>query len=530
MKLSRSFQYGMNYMKVFFLILLNVSLLQAAAGQSTGYGIPDSLRQPKQEAHSFTLANVLQSHMVIQQAKPLKLWGTAPAGAPIHLQADWQKEPATARADANGKWMSQLPVPAATPGNFEAHSISVIHGEDTLTLTDILIGEVWLCSGQSNMDMEMKANPPWLEGVIDFEKEIAAADHPSIRFINIEKKFTKAPQDEAKGSWQVVSPQTAGQLSGVAYYFGRELLQNLELPVGLVVSSFGGSAAQAWTSRDALAADPLVKKHYLDPYDNSPQAKESLDSIKTLEKLFEVLARPALLYNAMIHPLRNLSVKGFLWYQGEANKKDGSMYTNLQAALIRGWRKDFGQGLLPFYYVQMTPYNWEENDSTATYYARLREAQEAVMQQVENTGMAVTMDIGEPDNIHPRNKRDVGIRLSRLALHHTYGHQDLAYQGPRFTKFTVKESTVRLEFNPESIGSGLSTTDQQAPRHFYLAGKEGVFYPAEARIVNDQVWLHSAKVKKPVAVRYAFTNYPITNFGNKEGLPAMPFRTDQWKE
>ncbi len=505
-------------------------LLHAATGQQTGNGLPDSLRQAKQDAPGFTLANVLQSHMVVQQARPLKLWGTAPAGTGIHMLADWQKEAIVVQTDANGKWQGQLPVPAATPGNYRAHSLSIIHAEDTMTLTDILIGEVWLCSGQSNMDMEMKANPPWLEGVVDYEKEIAAADHPAIRFINIEKKFTKAPIEEVKGNWQVVLPQTAGKLSGVAYYFARELQEKLQLPVGLVVTSFGGSAAQAWTSREALAADPLVKEHYLDPYENSPQAKESLDSIKTLEKLFEVLARPALLYNAMIYPLKNLSIRGFLWYQGEANKKDGSMYTRLQAALIRGWRKDFAQGELPFYYVQMTPYNWEESDSTATYYARLREAQEAVMKQVAGTGMAVTMDIGEADNIHPRNKKDVGIRLSKLALHHTYNQKNAVYLGPRYSKYTVKGNTVRVAFDPESIGTGLTTTDQQAPKHFYLAGKDRVFYPAEACIVGEQVWLHSDKVKKPVAVRYAFTNYPITNLGNKEGLPAMPFRTDQWEE
>jgi sialate O-acetylesterase len=520
----------MRFLNGFFLALLNLVLLQVAIGQHAGNGIPDSLKKAQQDAAGFTLANVLQSHMVVQQAKPLKLWGTAPAATNIRLLADWQKEAVVVQTDADGKWLGQLPVPAATPGNYKAHSLRISNAEDTITLTDILIGEVWLCSGQSNMDMEMKANPPWLEGVLDYEKEIAAANHPAIRFINIEKKFTKTPIEEVKGNWQVVSPETAGTLSGVAYYFARDLQEKLRLPVGLVVTSFGGSAAQAWTSRKALAADSLVKEHYLNPFDKSPQAKESLDSIKTLEKLFEVLARPALLYNAMIHPLKNLSIRGFLWYQGEANKKDGSMYTRLQAALIRGWRKDFAQGQLPFYYVQMTPYNWEENDSTATYYARLREAQEAVMKQVDHTGMAVTMDIGEADNIHPRNKKDVGVRLSKLALHHTYGQKDVAYLGPRYSKYTIKGSTLRVAFDPESIGSGLITTDQQAPKHFYLAAKDRIFYPAEARIVGEQVWLQSDKVQKPVAVRYAFTNYPITNFGNKEGLPAIPFRTDLWEE
>ncbi len=521
----------MKHLSIFFLILLVLLQLHVPTlGLSKVSGQRNATTSHLPASIAFSVANILQSHMVIQQAKPFRLWGTAPAGANIRIQADWQKETVIAQANAQGEWIGEISVPAATPGDYKSHRLSIMHAADTLVLTDILIGEVWLCSGQSNMDMEMKANLPWLEGVEDYEQEIAAAIHPAIRFINIENKFTKTPIEEVKGSWLVVSPETAGELSGVAYYFGVELLNKLQVPVGLVVSSFGGSAAQAWTSREALAADPVLKAQYLDPFDNSPQAKESLDSIKTLEKLFEVLARPALLYNAMIYPLRHLSVQGFLWYQGEANKLDGSKYTRLSAAMIEGWRKDFNQGDLPFYYVQMTPYNWEENDSTATYYASLREAQEAVLQEVNNTGMAVTMDIGEVDNIHPRNKKDVGIRLSRLALHHTYGHKDVAYLGPRFSKFSVKGETVKVSFDPQSIGAGLITNDQQAPKHFYLAGKDGKFYPAAARIVKDEVWLQSPQVKKPVAVRYAYTNYPITNFSNKEGLPAMPFRTDQWNK
>lgn len=517
----------MKYLKVFVLPLIGLLNLNAACtpgGHATGSSFGDATANTT----GFTLASVLQNDMVVQQAKPFKLWGTAPAGDAVTITADWNKKAVVVRADAKGKWSGLIPVPAAAPGNFDEHTLGISHKNDTMRLSNILIGEVWLCSGQSNMDMELKAALPWLRGVIDYEKEIASADYPAIRFINIENHFSKQPVTNIKGKWKVCSPQTAGELSGVAYYFGRELAATLQVPVGLVVSSFGGSAAQAWTGRSALEADPALKEKYLDPYDNSPQAAESLDSVKTLEKLFEVLARPSLLYNAMIYPIQNLSIRGFLWYQGESNKQDGSIYTRLSRAMLKGWREDFGQGDLPFYYVQMTPYNWEENDSTATYYARLREAQDAML-EVRNTGMAVTMDIGEVDNIHPRNKKDVGVRLLRIALNQTYNLKHIVYMGPRFKGFEVIHDTVKISFVPQSIGSGLTTTDKKPPRHFYLAGEDKIFHEAAARIVDGhQVWVHSDKVKKPVAVRYAFTNYPVTNFANKENLPAMPFRTDNW--
>ncbi|WP_190300433.1 sialate O-acetylesterase [Rufibacter hautae] len=467
--------------------------------------------------------------MVVQQGKPFTMWGTASAGDTITLAVDWNISPVQVVADVSGRWKGQVPVPEVKPGDFSAHTITVSCKKESLTLSNILIGEVWLCSGQSNMDMELKPALPWLRGVLDYEKEIAAAAYPAIRLINIENNFKKTPQENAKGTWLVCSPQTAGDFSGVAYFYGRELLQKLQVPIGLVVSSVGGSACQAWTSREALESDPEVKAKYLTPYDLSPQAQESLDSIKTLEKLFEVLARPTLLYNAMIHPLKDLSVRGFLWYQGESNKKDGSAYTRLCTAMVEGWRKDFNQGDLPFYYVQVTPYNWEEKDSTATYYAKLREAQDAML-QVKNTGMAVTMNIGEVNDIHPRNKKDVGLRLAKIALAKNYAQPEVVYLGPKFREYKVRGKKVMVSFLPQSLGTGLTTSDGQKPRHFYLAGEDKIFYPAEASIVKDQVLLSSEKVKKPVAVRYAFTNYPMTNFGNKEGLPAMPFRTDTWEE
>jgi len=302
-----------------------------------------------------------------------------------------------------------------------------------------------------------------------------------------------------------------------------ELVNRLHVPVGLITSAVGASSCQAWTSRETLSADPSLNQKYLYPYDTSAASKEKLDSIVTFEKV----VRPTLLYNAMIYPLKNISLRGFLWYQGESNKDDKEMYTRLNIAMINNWRQLFAQGDLPFYYVQVAPYNWQQNDSTAFNYAIFREAQEGILEE-KNTGIASTMDIGDPDDIHPRDKKNVGIRLALNALEKTYGMKNLVYEGPRFSNYAVSGDSVIISFEKKSIASGLATSDQQPPKHFFIAGADEIFYPADAKIVNDQVILHSSKVSKPVAVRYAFTNYPITNFCNKNGLPATPFRTDKW--
>jgi sialate O-acetylesterase len=229
----------------------------------------------------------------------------------------------------------------------------------------------------------------------------------------------------------------------------------------------------------------------------------------------------------MIYPLGNISLRGFLWYQGESNKDDKDMYTRLNIALIENWRKLFAQGDLPFYYVQIAPYNLMQNDTTAFDYAIFREAQEAILKE-KNTGMALTMDIGEPDDIHPRNKKDVGKRLALIALANTYGVKNIAYRGPQFSGFSVEGNTAIVSFEKATVASGLTTSDHQPPKYFFVAGNDKKFYAAEAKIAGDKIELHSNNVGKPVAIRYAFTNYPLTNFCNKDGLPAMPFRTDKW--
>ncbi|MEP7317334.1 MAG: sialate O-acetylesterase [Panacibacter sp.] len=473
----------------------------------------------------FAVSNLLQNDMVIQQGKPMKVWGTANAGDEIMVLADWMKTAKIIHAGSKNEWLTEIKVPPAKEGDFEPHTISVIHDHDTITLENILIGEVWLCGGQSNMDMELKPFLPWLQGVINYESEIAKADHQAIRLLDIKTEFKAEPVSTCKGTWKICNPTNAADFSAVAYYFALELLNKLKVPVGLVVSSVGGSSCQIWTSRETLAADPLLKAKYLYPYDTSRASKEPLDSIITFEKV----VRPSLFYNAMIYPLKNISIRGFLWYQGESNKEDKEMYTRLNIAMIKNWRNLFQQGDLPFYYVQVAPYNWQQNDSTAFNYAIFREAQQAILKE-KNTGIASTMDIGDADDIHPRNKKDVGIRLAENALAKTYGLKNIAYKGPQYNDFKMSNDTCIVSFERESIGAGLTTSDHQMPKHFFVAGADKIFHAAIAKIINNKVRLFSPEVRNPVAVRYAFTNYPITNFCNKNGLPAMPFRTDKWDE
>lgn len=474
--------------------------------------------------YAFTIGDPLQSNMVIQQSKPMKVWGTANAGDVVEIEADWMKRHVKITADEKNNWIGTIKVRAAVAGDFVPHIITIIHKNDTVQLKNILIGEVWLCSGQSNMDMQLKPFLPWLKGVLDYENEIAKANHPEIRLYDVQTDFKVSPVERVKGEWKICTPETAGDFSAAAYYFALELLNRLRVPVGVITSCVGASSCQAWTSRETLAADPLLNQKYLYPYDTSAASKEKLDSVVTFEKV----VRPTLFYNAMIYPLRNVSLRGFLWYQGESNKDDKEIYTRLNIAMIRNWRQLFNQGDLPFYLVQVAPYNWQQNDSTAFNYAIFREAQEGILKE-KNTGIASTMDIGDPEDIHPRDKKNVGIRLALNALAKTYGIKNVVYEGPRFSNYLVSGDSVVISFDKKSIASGLATNDGQSPKYFFVAGEDKMFFPAEAKIVGDKVVLHS-KVNKPVAIRYAFTNYPMANFCNKEGLPATPFRTDKWDE
>jgi sialate O-acetylesterase len=468
---------------------------------------------------TLRLASILQDKMVVQQGKPFTLWGWAAPGTVVEARASWLST-GKAVVGVDGKWSLPLDVPKARRGDFRRYSIDIVNGKNWLTLEDLLIGEVWFCSGQSNMEMVMQPVSPWTRGVTDYEKEIAAADHPNLRICKIVRETSDVVRDTLNAKWSMCSPATVAPFSGVAYYFGRRLLKELEIPVGMVVASYGGASCQAFMRRELLESDPVLRKNYLEPDIANP-------------KVSQPHLRPSLIYNAIIHPLMKLSIRGILWYQGESNAGDINGYAYLNKRMIDAWREEFAQGSLPFYYVQMTPYNWDkdkpasEQNPTANRYARFRETQESIFSH-PNTGMVCTMDVGEPNDIHPIDKRPVGERLAGIALARDYDRK-VVQSGPRYRSMRVKSDRVTLKFDKEGLAGGLRTRDGQTPRHFFLSGADSTFKPATAVIRGKNIVLKAEGVDRPVAVRYAFTNYPVTNLENSEGWPAFPFRTDAWK-
>ncbi|TLV02086.1 sialate O-acetylesterase [Dyadobacter luticola] len=469
-------------------------------------------------AQKLKLSPVLQNNMVVQQNQPFKVWGQAPAGTVISIQADWQAAPLSVAANAENRFVGIIPVPVARKGDFSKHQITVSTPDEKRVLDNLLIGETWICSGQSNMQFSMHET-------LDSAREVPAANYPQIRLFSGSLNFSNEPLDSIQGTWQECTPATVYKFSAVGYHFGRELFAKLNVPIGLVFTGIGALAAQAYVPREVLAADTMLNRVYLQPYLDSPKSKEKMDGGFTFEKV----TRPFLLYNAVIHPFINLSVKGFIWYQGESNRGERESYTRLTQTMIQSWRAAFGQGNLPFYYVQVAPFWYDKPDSTLADYAFFREAQERVS-DLGNTEMVVTMDVGESRDLHPKNKKPIGLRLAKTALNRTYGLLDEAYQGPKFDYAEYGSKEVKVYFRPETVLKGLETNNAKAPEHFFIAGADQKFYPATAKIEGKHLVLTSSKVKKPVAVRYAFTNFPVTNLQNKDGLPALQFRSDNWPE
>jgi sialate O-acetylesterase len=507
-------------------LLIAFVLLSAAANERT-YAFAGNFKSSQNPAvdTAFKLANVFQSNMVLQQQKPFRIWGKATPGNNITIKADWTRKTATVTTDSLGAWKGEIPVPKAVPGDFNAHTITITaDGKDT-SLTNLLIGEVWLASGQSNMQYGLKGDEGKNNGALNYKEDIASANYPNIRMLYVGLNFKAEPYDQVTGKWTACSPETVQHFSAVAYYFSRELYQHLNIPVGIILSTIGASTGQAWTSREVMEADTALYNKYLKNYDNSPISKQPVTPAFTFEKV----TLPTLLYNAMIHPLAGFSIKGFIWYQGEFNRNDKSIYTRLQKHMIEGWRKDFDQGDLPFYLVQMPPYFWGNEDITAYDYAIFREAQSNIRAAVKNTEMAVIIDDDEPRNLHPRNKKPVGLRLSRIALNKDYNLKNIQYLGPQFNKMKITGSIVTISFNKKSLGGGLATSDSLPPKQFFLAGSDKIFYEAKAIISGEKVIVQSDKVSNPVALRYAFTNIAVTNLMNNDGLPAEPFRTDNWE-
>jgi len=485
-----------------------LSILWGCKKENPGPANQGGTTTPTDTIKAFSVSSVLQSNMVVQRDKPFVVWGNGPANLKVTVNVSWNNTAFNAVTDSIGNWHVTIP---ATGVNANPQTIlAKAQGFNAVTLNNILIGDVWVCSGQSNMVYPVDSIAPF-DGVINFRSEIGAANYPMIRTFTVPEDSETAPQIDLRSTpvWRICSPTTVGTTSAVAYYFARKLNTTLNVPVGIIISAVNGSYGQDWTNAAAIQSDPTVASYY------------SFGS--------------SVYYNGMINPLINLSIKGFTWYQGENNQADFpvSNYTLLNTALIEGWRTVFNQPQLPFYFVQLTPfaadyYNTSPvgGDTTADYLALFREAQ-AKVRSVFNTGMAVTMDVGEADNHHPRNKKPVGERLALMALNYTYG-ESVQCVGPQYASFTANQNTATVSFVP-GTANGLNTTNNDPLKQlFFVAGSDGVLRQGHASINGNTVVI-TAPQSTPlpiVSIRYAFTNSAISNLQNSAGLPAEPFRTD----
>ena len=459
------------------------------------------------------LPNVLGSGMVLQRDLPVPVWGWADAAEKVSVSFAGQTKMTTAGDD--GKWMVKLdPLTAnSSPARM------TVTGNNKISLDNVLVGEVWICSGQSNMEWSLNAS-------LNGKAEVSAANHPVIRLFNVPGHTTSPlPKETGAGSWQVCQPRSANGFSAVGYFFGRRLHLELDVPVGLIGSNWGGTRIEPWTT--------------LAGFESVPELSEIAAQVRNYKADTKVGGgSPAAIYNSMVHPLAPFAMRGGIWYQGESNGGEGVTYYHKKHALVNGWRQIFQNKDLAFYWVQLANFQQENrHPAGGDGWAKIREAQTQAL-DIPGTGMAVITDIGAANDIHPRNKQDVGWRLAQWALHQTYGERDLVPAGPLYKDHKVEGDAIRLTFQYVGEGlmvgqkNGLKPTEQIQDgtlEHFAIAGVDRKWFWAEATIDGDTVVVKSADVPEPVAVRYAFTMNPAkANLYNKEGIPASPFRTDRW--
>lgn len=479
--------------------------------------------QPDSVAN-FRFASPVQNNMVIQQEKPCTIWGYGFPGMKVTVLAGWTSKLLKTTVGEAGTWEVVFPGAKAKEGDFTPYTIVATMDGQEISLENILIGDVWFFSGQSNMDMTVAPVLPWHNGLWNYEEEIAEANYPNIRFFETKIAGSPIPLDEAEGNWKICSPQTVGNLSAIAYCMGQTLFKELNIPIGLIVSARGATSCQAFTSKEVLESQDDLKQKYLDPTQN-----QSSD--------VDPGTVPCIFYNAMIYPFRKLSIKGFGWNQGENNGNDGPIYAKLVAEMVKGWRNVFKQPDLPFYFVQVGPLDWGAMLTDANHgpffsseYAYFREIQANTLKLLPNSEMVSKMDVAIPTNPHAPRKRPIGERMAALALKYVYHQVDRVACGPRFKSMKIDKNVAIINFEAGSTGSGLSTNNGKEPNHFFVAGEDRKFYLANAEIKGDRLFLSTPEVAEPIAVRYAFLTYPVTNFQNKEGFPADVFRTDGWTD
>jgi sialate O-acetylesterase len=466
------------------------------------------------------LPAIVSDGMVLQQGINVPLWGWADEGEAVTVQFLDQKVAATAK---DGRWIVRLkPLKAGGPFTL------TISGKNKIELKNVLVGEVWICSGQSNMQWTLK-------NTTDGDAEIAKANYPMIRLFTVPRLESETPVSDVKSKWNETSPETVAGFSAVGYYFGRDLHKARNVPIGLINNAVGGSPAESWTKSGLLKANAEYKQFFdtyaqgMERYQKAlEQHKEAAEKAKADGKPAPRAPgkpwMPAGLYNGMLAPIMPFAIRGAIWYQGESNAGRAYQYRRLFPDMIRNWRADWGQGDFPFLLVQLAAFGPNSPKLGESDWAELREAQSMTLTTVPKTGMAVAIDVGDINDIHPRNKQPVGSRLALAARAVAYGEK-LVHSGPVYQSVKITGNKAILNF--AHTGAGLEARGGEL-KGFIVAGEDEVWHEAKAEIKGNNIEVVSDKVAKPVAVRYGWAKYPECNLYNKEGLPASPFRTDKW--
>lgn len=452
------------------------------------------------------LPAIISSDMVLQRNTTVVIWGWANAKEKITLKPSWLKESLSTDADNEGNWKIII----KTTNSKDPQSLKITGEDSEIFLENILFGEVWICSGQSNMQQPIggyDGQPTY--GTLP---AIARAENSNLRLFSVDRIGAKTPQKDLAGytGWQPASPDNIKDFSAIAYFFGQQLQEILDVPVGMIHTSWGGSRVEPWISKEVMSTFQEV----------------NLDEVDVTRRTNQI---PTVLFNSMIHPIIPYTIKGALWYQGESNRLEPDKYKEFFPAMVTDWRTRWGIGDFPFYYVQIAPFLYGGNDAfdSVDNSAFIREAQLKCLDLIPNSGIAITMDIGEAYCIHPAKKKEVADRLLYNALNQTYGFNELDYASPAYESLEIKNDSIILSFmNAET---GLYTFD--GLEGFEIAGEDKVFYPAEASIFNRRkVLIRSEQVPEPVAVRYAWRNWVMGTLFDTNLLPASSFRTDDWED
>ncbi|MEM7368493.1 MAG: sialate O-acetylesterase [Bacteroidota bacterium] len=438
---------------------------------------------------TISLPAVYGDHMVLQQQEEVLLWGWGSPLEQLSVIGSWDGKVHRDTTDNHANWHVTLQTPKAGG----PYTITII-GSNTLVLEDVMIGEVWLCSGQSNMEWSV------MHGIQNGTQEAFEANHPGIRLFHVEKRSADVPQLDVVGKWASCTPESMAGFSAVAYFFGRNLQQDLKIPIGLIHSSWGGTPAEAWINQEVLARNERLAK-----------AAEKIKPMPWCPN------RPGTTYNAMLAPLIPFPIAGAIWYQGETNTANHESYQELFSAMIDNWRSEW-QRDFPFYYVQIAPFRYGQKEVGVA----IREAQRKTL-ATSKTGMVVISDIGNIKDIHPRNKQDVGKRLAAWALSNTYQKEGIVYSGPLYQKMEREGNKIRVYF--DHAEGGLVSRNGTLT-HFEIAGEDGTFVPAKAEIDGATILVQAGEIRRPQAVRFAWDNVAEPNLFNQAGLPASSFRSD----